>query len=115
MAVVVGARGGADLAVAAGAGARDPEGEAGEEEREGHEGEGGEEEVASAERVDGVDGGDGEEEVDDAEAEGGGQRGLVAEAAVFEDAAAVVGDYVDAAELGVGVSGGTRAWFAIDD
>lgn len=49
-----------------------PEAEACEEHGYGHEGEGGEEEVASTKGIDGVDGGNGEEPVDQAPAEGGG-------------------------------------------
>lgn len=77
----------------------DPETEAGEKKGDGHERKRGEEEIAPAERVDGVDGRDGEEEVDYAPAHGCAERGHFGEARVFEDTAAVVGDDVDAAEL----------------
>lgn len=59
---------------------------------EGHEGEGGEEEVAAAEGVDGPDGGEGEEEVNDAEAHGDEEGGTRVVASVLgEGRVGVVG------------------------
>ena len=89
-----------DAAEAGGFGG-DVEGEAGEEEKDGHQGEGGEEEVASAEGVDCVDGGDGEDPVYDAAAEGGEEGVFSGEVGGYEHGRRVVHDCVDAAELEV--------------
>ena len=78
---------------------RDKETEAREEEKEGHKGEGREEEVSPAEGVDCVDGWDGEEEVDDAKAEGSGESGDGGEVGFEEDGRRIVRYDVDAAEL----------------
>ena len=77
----------------------DPEAEAGEKQKEGHEREGGQQQIAPTKGVDGVQGRDGEQPVDDAEPQRGGQRRDVAEAGVLEDGRGVVSDDVDAAEL----------------
>lgn len=73
--------------------------ETSEEEAEGHEWEGGEEEVATAEGVDCEEGGDGEKEVQGAETHGCAEGGELGEVGFEENLGRIVGDDVDAAEL----------------